>query len=308
MKISVLIATKDRADQLVRCIDSILKNNYDQEYEVLVLDQSEDNRPRNLLKSLGSKRVVYIKSKVVGKTIALNMGIERAKGEILAFTDDDCIVSKSWLKNITMAMEKNKDVAGVFGNVLPYKPEANVGRYCPAVFLSPATKVFDDTRIVHYISLGMGNNMAFRKHDVQEIGGFCPWLGPGRMALAGEEGELVYRLLLGGKKLASVPKIVVWHNRWLSDMRHELNNSFYTRAVVATCGYYFFDRTSGTHFREMLKNRLRERLKIKISDFWFSAVNTAKELVYVVWEVGNLVLGLLIGLMTRAGELFRQGK
>ena len=126
--ISVLIATKERPDSLLVCLQSIVSNQFAQ-FELIVIDQS--NVVSALIKQYLKKhhRIHFYhlpnRGRERGKSYALQQGLMKAKGEIIAFTDDDCIVDKKWLKILWQGFAQNK-CDGLFGQVLPWLLESKL--------------------------------------------------------------------------------------------------------------------------------------------------------------------------------------
>jgi glycosyltransferase involved in cell wall biosynthesis len=84
----------------VPCAGSILSNVGD-DFELLIVDQSEDNATEQALAAYaGDRRFRYIRSSSRGASAARNVGVEQSTAPIIAFTDDDCRVSTDWLRQI----------------------------------------------------------------------------------------------------------------------------------------------------------------------------------------------------------------
>jgi len=107
MKFSVIIATYNRAEELVKTLDSLKNLESTGPWEVIIVDNnSSDNTREVVLERLDSFPVPlrYIMEKEQGRSAALNAGIRAAQGEILAITDDDVRVDSLWLKNAEQAL------------------------------------------------------------------------------------------------------------------------------------------------------------------------------------------------------------
>lgn len=103
--ISVIIPTYNRCDLLKATLTSLLDQYLDPGfvYEVLVIDNNSTDRTKDAVENLlGSfqGRLRYFFEKQQGKSFALNRGLNEARGEILAMTDDDCRLDKNWLVSI----------------------------------------------------------------------------------------------------------------------------------------------------------------------------------------------------------------
>src|SRR5829696_9022741 len=100
MKFSVVIATYNRADELVRTLDSLRNLQVAEPWEVVIVDNnSSDNTKEVVLKAAENFPVPlrYLHEPQQGRSAALNTGIKASHGEIIATTDDDVRVEPDWL-------------------------------------------------------------------------------------------------------------------------------------------------------------------------------------------------------------------
>lgn len=226
--LSVIIATYKRSDKINACLQSILANSFSS-FKIIVVDQSKDEKTKNQIKPLNTKKIDYFKLHKIGKSRALNLGIKKAQGDILVFTDDDCLVNKDWLNKIYQSFNENEGITGVLGQTLPYRKELHKNEICPAIFLNNKKKIISKPSL-HSKNIGFGNNMAFKKEVFIKIGGFKEWLGVGSIGLAGLDAEITLRTLIKHYKIMYNPKIKIYHNRWLT------KNEFYKQCLSYTCG------------------------------------------------------------------------
>lgn len=118
MDISIIVPTYKRYDLLKQCLDSILQQDYPQDrYEVIVVMDGKYDIAEGRLKNLTHKykNLRYIVQEAKGPAAARNLGASLAKGEILGFTDDDCILSKDWIRNAVNAHRDNNDIMAIGG-------------------------------------------------------------------------------------------------------------------------------------------------------------------------------------------------
>jgi len=116
--VSVIVAFRNETENLVGIIDSLLKQNYAGNYEiVLINDHSEDNF-LNVLSGYNDKRIkIYnLPVQLKGKKAALRYAVSKAEGEILLFTDADCLVKEKWIEIMVSTM-LNESVNMVCGPV-----------------------------------------------------------------------------------------------------------------------------------------------------------------------------------------------
>lgn len=115
MRISAIIVTLDRPDQVQECLRSILAQER-QPDEVLVIDDSQDDRTAEVVKGIGDERVTHHRNQSGNAlTIARNIGVEMTSGDIIAFFDDDVRLSSDYLRHIEEFLELRPDVVGVQG-------------------------------------------------------------------------------------------------------------------------------------------------------------------------------------------------
>ena len=260
MFISVLIATKNRTEKLLDCIESILRSSYES-YEIIVMDQSSDLKTQKALKSFNKKNLKFYKLNFTNKSLALNKGIDKCKGEIIAFTDDDCIVSPNWLSQIDLSFKKFDDIVGVFGNVRPFKRKLGIKFICPGTVNRHKLKIVSKP-CKHWECLGFGNNMAFRKNLFNsDRNMFKTWLGPGSVGEAAEDAELALSALNDGKKLLFDPRVLVYHDRFLNPKEYEVLYNSYMRGQVAC--YIYLALKGITCAKDVVKQDLLSTLKHK---------------------------------------------
>ena len=236
-EVSVVINTYNRPQKIKACLKSILQSSF-QHFEVIVIEQS-NVRARRVVRRLNDSRIKYFQLKRRGVGRAKNFGLLKAKGAVVAFTDDDCIVDKNWLGNIHTSFQENKGIIGLFGKVLPYRPEEHQGRICPATFLNTRKRLLDKP-LPHWKYIGFGNNMAYRKKVFGALGGFKEWLGPGSIGSNAEDAEFALRALRNGYKILYNPKVVIFHDRWLTPEEFRKQRLSYSCGEVACYSYFAF--------------------------------------------------------------------
>ena len=113
--VSVIIVTKGHHDLAKDAVDSVLATEYPIDRRQMVVVE-ETNKP----KPIEGRGVEYhtIPERNLGVAFARNQGVRYAQHKIIAFTDDDCLVEKRWLKEIVKPLLKSDDVAAVAGSVL----------------------------------------------------------------------------------------------------------------------------------------------------------------------------------------------
>lgn len=101
-KVSVIIPVYNAEKTLNRCLDSVLRQNYP-DYEVIVVDNNSKDKSRQIIKGFqkNSNRLKYVFEGCPSVAAARNNGISQASGEIMLFTDSDCIIPDDWIKALS---------------------------------------------------------------------------------------------------------------------------------------------------------------------------------------------------------------
>jgi GT2 family glycosyltransferase len=222
--LTVVVATCANVRSVVRCVQAILEGVAGR-CEIVVVE----NRPSGSTVGLaleerfrGDERICYVEEHRRGLSRARNAGLDVARGELVAFTDDDVVVDPGWVPAIRAAFAASSEVGCVTGLILPLELEtptqvlverfASFGKgFDPRVYSldrpPPEQPLFPYT--AGYF--GSGANMAFRTDVLRGLGGFDAALGTGTRARGGEDLDICIRLLHAGGHLAYEPRAIVWH-------------------------------------------------------------------------------------------------
>jgi glycosyltransferase involved in cell wall biosynthesis len=160
MFISVIIPTYNRNAELLTTLYYLNNQKLPKElYEVIIVEDRLDGCFEKILKNHTHRCAIkYLKKIHDGPGSARNFGIKHAKGDIIAFTDDDCIIPPDWLKNIYDSFLDRPDIAGIEGKTISFIKEMHPLSH-QVVNLQPL-RVFPTC------------NMAYKKQALEEIGGF----------------------------------------------------------------------------------------------------------------------------------------
>ncbi len=218
--LTVAICTKDRPENLARCLQSLLNLQAPTwAWEILVVDNApSDERTRDLAALFPQVR--YVREPKPGLDFARNCALHSATGELLAYLDDDVVVDRKWLEGLMEAWAENPDAAAFTGLVLPYEltTEAQIlfeqrggfrrgfekiryGQVLPGNPLHPCgAGIF-----------GAGCNMSFRRNILLKIGGFDEALDTGATLPGGGDLDIFYRVIRAGYPLVYEPQYLVFH-------------------------------------------------------------------------------------------------
>jgi glycosyltransferase involved in cell wall biosynthesis len=292
MKISVILCTYNRCQILAKALESAaaLKLPGAAQWEVLVIDNNSTDQTRQVVEDYCGRypdRFRYLYEPQPGKSHALNTGIHEARGEILAFMDDDVIVDALWLQNLTGAMI-NDGWQGAGGRILPdqnfLRPRwlalEEGGALAPLAMFD----LGDDAR--ELTEPPFGTNMAFRKTAFQKYGGFRTDLGPQPGSLIrGEDTEFGARVLAAGERLRYEPSAIVYHSVaedrvrkdyflawWFDKGRGDIRESGPPPGAMCVCGVplRLFRRLAVWTLRWMAAVDASRRLSSKCKVWWLA--------------------------------------
>ncbi|MEO8698208.1 MAG: glycosyltransferase [Acidimicrobiales bacterium] len=198
----MLLPTRDRPIDLVRCTESILACDHGS-FELIVIDQSLE--PARMTPD---PRLRLVASATRGKSAALNEAISVARADLLVFIDDDCTVTPNWLTDIEDVFARSPGISMMFGNLQPIDHDPSAV-FIPAAEMSKFEIVAGRGRAS--LRGGAGASLATRRSLFDHLIGFDELIGPGSRFSACEEYDLYYRALAGGFSVARVPSIVVRH-------------------------------------------------------------------------------------------------
>ncbi|MCS6911591.1 MAG: glycosyltransferase family 2 protein, partial [Anaerolineales bacterium] len=113
MNFSVVIPTYNRQATLRRCLTALLAQTYPAHEIIVVDDGSTDGTAEMMTRDFPIVR--FFRQKNAGPASARNRGIREASGDVIAFTDDDCLPPADWLERLADGYRRHPDVAGVGG-------------------------------------------------------------------------------------------------------------------------------------------------------------------------------------------------
>ena len=222
--VSVVIPTRDRADLLVTCLDSVLAVRYPA-LEVVVVDNAPaDDSTRAVVRERfgDDPRVRYVRLDRAGASHARNVGARLARGEIVAFTDDDALVDELWVAALVAGFADDPRIVCVTGLTLAGSletPAAQAFEAYGGMGLGLRPRLYDrdehrgDTLLYPYTAgvFGASNNVAFRRGDFLARGGFDVTIGPGTAVFGAEDLDLFLAVVLDGQRIAYEPAATVRH-------------------------------------------------------------------------------------------------
>ena len=209
--VSVVIATRERPELLRACLGSLPL----EEAEVLVVDNAPSgDATRRVAEAAG---VRYLCEPRPGAALARGRGLDEARGEIVAFLDDDVVADRDWLRATVGAFHALPGVACVTSLILPLELETPAQLWLEQfggfdkgfrrrVFDLAGHRAPDPLYPWSAGIYGSGASMAFRTATLRAAGGFDP-----RLARGGEDLDLFLKVLFAGGRIVYEPAALVWH-------------------------------------------------------------------------------------------------
>jgi GT2 family glycosyltransferase len=210
---SLIICSRNRAQMLRETVESILQG-HEVPTEIVIVDQS--TRANVEIEKIEHNRACALRyswSQSVGLCRARNLGIQFARHDILAFTDDDMWVAQNWYETLVRALIQQQPRIVVTGRVLPGKQEVK-GGFVPALVTNDEPRVYSGRIGTDVLAAG---HMAMYRSTICELGKFDERLGAGSRFDSADDNDYGFRLLEAGYRIAYVPEAVIYHRAWRSE-------------------------------------------------------------------------------------------
>ena len=198
--VSVVICAYNAERTMRPCLESLRKLDYPN-YEVVIVDDGSRDRTAEISLDFPEFRLIRQSNK--GLSVARNVGMQAARGELIAYTDSDCVVDPHWLTLMVRSIVEN-DFDGCGGpNYAPHE-DGWIEACCAASPGAPCHVLVAQDRAEHLA----GCNMVFSKGALLKIGGF-----DAQFTAAGDDVDICWRMLDADFKLGFCPAAFVWHFR-----------------------------------------------------------------------------------------------
>jgi len=227
MFISIIIPTHNRKKLLLKTLECLEKQAFPKNsYEIIIVDDGSSDGTADCIKRYTdeNKNVKFFKKPHSGPGDSRNFGIKRAKGEIVAFTDDDCLIPGNWLSCIHDGFLQNQGTAGIEGKTLTFFRR-----------ISPLTH-----QVINTYSHGIFPtcNIAYKKDVLEKIGGFNKTFGHPH----NEDVDMAWKALKYGGIVFDGSVIII----------HPAYRRSISRKLLWTC-YFKYEFTLYDRHRELYK-------------------------------------------------------
>jgi glycosyltransferase involved in cell wall biosynthesis len=192
--ITVIVLSKNNADTLGACLNSVLKSS-PQNKEVIVVDAHSTDGTRQILNQYGARiRVVYDEGK--GQGVARNLGVQHASNAIIAFVDPDVICARDHFIKVLTYFNEHPEIAALDVNTMNYPNVGTKVQRLESSFLKTANSGITSQRGL------LGWSIACRRSAFEAVGGFCK--------RGSEDNDLTFRLESNGFVIAHL-RADSWH-------------------------------------------------------------------------------------------------
>jgi GT2 family glycosyltransferase len=222
--VSVVVCVYNDEAYIKDCLISLTRQTYpDDRYEIIVVDDGSTDRSGEIVRSFSD--ITYIWQQNLGPSAARNTGIQVSRGDLIAFTDSDCVACETWLESLARCFEHASEehaVAGVGGAQRGHPADGEFAQKVQAFlravgFVGDYVKPYSEVREVSH---NASCNSSYRAEFLRRVGGFREHMYPG------EDVDLDRRLRNLGYAIIFTPHALVYHHRpsarkeWLRMLRN----------------------------------------------------------------------------------------
>jgi glycosyltransferase involved in cell wall biosynthesis len=260
----VIVPTRDRPDQLARCVTSVRASLRDGD-ELVVVDSASTRRDE--VAAVASRYAdVVLRAERPGVDRARNLGWRGAMHEIVLFTDDDVTVDPGWAAAFAAAAERHRE-AGFFTGRIDVPPGQPFPRREIALKRETEPQVYDRRSVVN---LGHGASMASRRAVLAQVGGWDEALGAGGHFRSAPEVDLFDRILAAGWVGRYEPAALAFHEQW-RDMDEVVRLD------------YGYGVGNGARIAKLLRSDRGRARQVAANAFWHWGLSTAVK----QWRAGD---------------------
>jgi cellulose synthase/poly-beta-1,6-N-acetylglucosamine synthase-like glycosyltransferase len=194
---SVIVAVRNGAATLGACLDSLLRLDYPADrVELIAVDNASTDTTPDILAGSGA-RLRVLHEQRLGPAAARNRGLRDAVGEMVAFTDADCVVDRQWLRHLVAPLT-DSTIGVVGGRILSRRPCNRIEAF--------GEHIHDHARAVQLSPpYAITMNWASRRSVLEAVGRFNETL------LRSSDVDCSYRMVAAGYRLVYAPEAVIYH-------------------------------------------------------------------------------------------------
>jgi glycosyltransferase involved in cell wall biosynthesis len=218
MKVSVLICTRNRAQSIIQCLDSIdaaARAASVTDAEIIVTDNASEDDTSSVVQRWAATSSIPVRLEYeprTGITIAKNRGLRSASGEILVLTDDDCRLQSDYFVEL-LRLYANDTTPALRGGRVELGDKSDLEL---TIKTDTVAKCWDlEIHSAKQENLGncfLGCNLFMTRQVYERLGPFDENFGVDGRIPAGEDTEYIFRAYAAGLKIEYIPNIVVFHH------------------------------------------------------------------------------------------------
>jgi glycosyltransferase involved in cell wall biosynthesis len=275
---TIAICTRDRPQDLLRCLHSLLRMPLEGQ-DILVVDSASHTEETRAVASQFSP-VRYLRLDRPGLNVARNAALAAAEGELVVFIDDDAVADVAWLQAHRRAFGHALTMAST-GLTLPLELETEAQERFEAYGgfsrgFAPRTLRVQDLHPLAAGQAGAGVNLALRRSVLAQVGPFDEALDAGTPTQSGGETDLLARILARHYRIQYTPAALNWHRHRATEaeLRHTIYGygvgvyAFWTRQVVEEGEWSAFFLASDWLLRDQLPGLVRSWAKLPDTIPW----------------------------------------
>lgn len=209
MKVALVVATYNGEKVIKKCVESLLLTEYENKDVIVVDDGSTDSTPQ-ILSAFGDK-ITVLKNQRGGVGGSRNKGLYHTDADLMATTDDDCVVQPDWIR-VAIDYFKDAKVGAVTGEKI----------YRITNTLSCVRSMEYHTRFLRRGHLANSVEcpvVLFRRETLLKVKGFTSWSKVG-----GEDTDIGYKIKEAGYSIIYEPKMIIHHDAEESLMLYTIRN------------------------------------------------------------------------------------
>lgn len=235
--VSIVVPALNAENTIKKCIESLIRQNYPKNlYEIIIVDNGSTDKTSNILGKF-TKNIIVLREPIKGSYRARNTGISQAVGDMILFTDSDCVAGKNWVRSMVSSFKKSDKVKIVGGPVEALAKNNFLQKYCD-IFCHSQEYYFKIRKFA-------ASNMGVRKKLLVKSGLFKESL------FSGGDFELCSRLIKNDIEIAYNPMALVhtkypssfwvffrksfFYGKGISIIRKKTKKSFYVKKINYPC-------------------------------------------------------------------------
>jgi glycosyltransferase involved in cell wall biosynthesis len=217
LSVSIVIPTYNSENTIHKTIHACLSQDYSEgKLEIIIIDDGSMDSTAEIIKQYP---VIYVYQENKGPAAARNLGWRSAAGEIICFTDSDCVPEREWVSKIQKEYT-SETIGGVGGSYDIINGESLLATCIHEEIIQRHLK---SPREVNYLG---GFNVSYRRNVLKEVGGF----NESYPDASGEDNELAYKIVKKGYKLIFDKNIKVGHyhpTKLSGYLKHQMKHGFW---------------------------------------------------------------------------------